>query len=402
MFSVVYIWCVTVFLVFCEVSQASPAISVQRESSRSILLSFPTTSDKSYQIYSSADLLVWKVLGSPVAGSGKSVGLKVDVLDRAQFFKVKEMMPITLRIQRAANQRITISFRTELGKKYQLFLSSDLSQWEAWGDLFNGTGDALTLQSIEPTDTFFKVEEVEVFPIANMVRIPAGTFVMGSPPTEKDRDLDEDPLTHVTLTTGFWMSKYEVTQREYQALMGENPSWFPGDLNLPVEQVTWKEATAYCARLTDLERATGRLPADFAYRLPTEAEFEYAARAGTSTRYSFGDDLDYSKIGDYAWYEANSGDKTHPVGQKLPNAWGLYDLHGNVWEWCLDWYGDRYPGGNVGNPTGAATGVARVFRGGGWDYTAASCRSAFRNNVSPTRGIKFLGFRIVLAPILTP
>ncbi len=250
----------------------------------------------------------------------------------------------------------------------------------------------------------------------HLVWITAGTFTMGSPATEKDRNSNEGPQTVVTITKGFWMAKYETTQGEYQSVMGSNPSYFTGDLQRPVEQVSWSDATNYCGKLTERERAAGRLPAGYEYRLPTEAEWEYACRAGTMTRFSYGDDPGNTSLKDYAWYVDNSyatikppgvsedyfGDghyyTTHPVGKKLPNAWGLYDMHGNVWEWCQDWYADLLPGGSVSDPRGPNTGSYRVDRGGGWGHYSWRCRSACRDNDWPVLRHYALGFRPVLAP----
>jgi formylglycine-generating enzyme required for sulfatase activity len=299
---------------------------------------------------------------------------------------------------------VKISFESKAGKKYVIYSSVDLTSWATSGVLVEGTGATVTF-NYDPAKSgisFFRVEEIGINPVPNMVWIAPGTFKMGSPLTEQDRDVDEDPVTEVTLTRGMWMGKFEVTQREYEEIMGLNPSWFRGDSSLPVEQVAWKEAVAYCARLTERERLAGRLPSNFAYRLPTEAEFEYAARAGASTRFSYGDDPDYSNLGNYAWYMSNSTNMTHNVGLKTANAFGLHDMQGNVWEWCLDWYTDRYPGGKVQDPTGPSTGLVRAFRGGGWDYIGASCRAAYRNNVSPTRRSRYLGFRVVLSALFTP
>jgi formylglycine-generating enzyme required for sulfatase activity len=150
----------------------------------------------------------------------------------------------------------------------------------------------------------------------NMVFIPPGTFRMGSLTNEADRVDDEGPQTAVTISRGFWMGKYELTRGEYLALMGSNPSGFPGDSNRPLENVSWNDATNYCGQLTKRERAVGRIATNSVYRLPTEAEWEYACRAGTSTPFSYGDDPGYTKLTDYAWYYANSGETTHPVGQK--------------------------------------------------------------------------------------
>ncbi len=231
----------------------------------------------------------------------------------------------------------------------------------------------------------------------NMVFIPPGTFMMGTPTNEVDRWDDEGPQTAVTISRGFWMGRYEVTQGEFLAVMGSNPSNFTGDSNRPVEQVTWYDATNYCTMLTQRDRAAGRIAMNSVYRLPTEAEWEYACRAWTSPRFSYGDDPGYTNLTDYGWYEGNSGGTTHPVGQKLSNPWGSYDMHGNVWEWCQDWYG-AYPGGIAVDPQGTATVTARVIRGGSWRHSADRCRSAYRSFSPPDfRGIA-IGFRVVLAP----
>ncbi|MEI6786537.1 MAG: SUMF1/EgtB/PvdO family nonheme iron enzyme, partial [Verrucomicrobiota bacterium] len=230
------------------------------------------------------------------------------------------------------------------------------------------------------------------------VWIPPGTFTMGSPPTEVDRFDSEGPQTAVTISRGFWMGKYEVTQGEYESVRGTNPSWFTGDPNRPVEQVSWQDATAYCDALTQQERAAGRIPRGYDYRLPTEAEWEYACRAGTSTRFSYGDDHGYTNLINYGWWDGNNGGTTHPVGQKLPNPWGLHEMHGNVWEWCQDWWSESLPGGIAVDPQGPATGPGRMGRGGGWDYNAKLCRSAFRAHFGgPGSWFVDVGFRIVLA-----
>jgi formylglycine-generating enzyme required for sulfatase activity len=181
--------------------------------------------------------------------------------------------------------------------------------------------------------------------------------------------------------------------------MGSNPSWYTGDTNRPVETVSWYAATNYCAKLTARERAAGRLPAGWEYRLPTEAEWEYACRAGSTNRFSYGDDPGYTELANYAWYTSNSGGTTHAVGGKLPNQWGLYDMYGNVWEWCLDWYAGALPGGSVTNPQGPATGSFRVDRGGCWDSFPLDCRSANRSWSGPGFLIFILGFRVALVAV---
>lgn len=231
----------------------------------------------------------------------------------------------------------------------------------------------------------------------SFVWIPPGTFIMGSPANEVDKDSDERPQTEVTLTHGFWMSKHPTTQEEYQLVMGRNPSFFKSNDRRPVEQVRWNDAVDYCAKITLRMHEAGRLPTGFECRLPTEAEWEYACRAGSKSKFFFGDD--YANLGQYAWFVGNSGKMTQPVEKKLPNAWGLHDMHGNVWEWCLDWYSDSLPGGNLTNPRGPSTGLRRVNRGGGWFSIGWYCRSASRFYVWAVDKMNGLGFRPVIAPI---
>ena len=232
-------------------------------------------------------------------------------------------------------------------------------------------------------------------PGTRFVWLPAGQFMLGSPDNEQDRNSDEGPQTLVSLTHGFWMGRYEVTQGEYQSVMGSNPSAITGDTNRPVENVSWHDATNYCGRLTQQERAAGRLSAAWEYRLPTEAQWEYAARAGTTNRFSFGNDPGYTKLGNYAWYDANHEGTTHAVGGKLPNQWGLYDTYGNVWELCLDWYG-TYAGGTAIDPQGPPTGSERVGRGGGYYSSPRLCRSSFRFRNDPVYLFSGQGFRMAL------
>ena len=253
-------------------------------------------------------------------------------------------------------------------------------------------------------------------PISNtvnldMVWIKPGTFMMGSPIGEIGRGMyvNTDETRHkVTLTKGYWLGKYEVTQAQYKAIMRENPSGFIDDNN-PVENVSWFDATNFCAKLTAIEKAAGRLPAGYEYTLPTEAQWEYACRAGTTSAFNNGTDIPtWDQVGEVlcpnleplAWYYYDRGTNdrgsSHPVGQKEPNAWGLYDMHGNVWEWCLDWYAD-YPTTAVTDPTGPSTGSVRIRRGGSWFYAAALCRSAHRSAVVPEANTdRFLGFRVAL------
>lgn len=235
---------------------------------------------------------------------------------------------------------------------------------------------------------------------AGMVWISPGKFVMGSPLGEAGRGSDEDPQTEVRISHGFWMGQREVTQGEYLAVIGSNPSNFQGDTNRPVEKVNWHEARAYCARLTEQARERGDLPPGYIYRLPTEAEWEYAARAGTTTRYSHGDDPTDASLHQYAWFIGNSDSSSQPVGRLKPNPWGLHDMHGNVWEWCLDLWAGSYPGGSVTDPVGATQGWLRVARGGSWLYNPDFCRSANRDDYGPEIRCSDIGFRVVLGPEL--
>lgn len=243
-------------------------------------------------------------------------------------------------------------------------------------------------------------------PPSGMAFIPAGSFTMGSPVSEPVRFPNEQVQHTVTLTNGFYLGKYPVTQGQYLAVVGSNPSYFQTidengnpispDLNRPVEQVSWNDATNYCARLTQSDRVAGRIPSTWAYRLPTEAERECACRAGTTTAFHFGSAIHGGMANFDGRYEYDATtyygeiiitnspvwlQRTTTVGSYAPNAYGLYDMHGNVMDWCQDWYG-----------------VARVARGGSWGGDGRVCRSAFRLGVDPTSRVNYLGFRVVLAP----
>jgi formylglycine-generating enzyme required for sulfatase activity len=217
-----------------------------------------------------------------------------------------------------------------------------------------------------------------------LVPIPAGEFQMGSPDSDSNAFRFEKPQHLVKITKPFYLNVYEVTQQQYEKVMGSKPSHFKGPQN-PVEQVSWNDAVEFCRKLSEQESVE--------YRLPTEAEWEYACRAGTTTKYSFGDSE--SELGDYAWYSENASGTTHPVGGKKPNAWGLYDMHGNVFEWCQDWYGDYHRAATVTDPTGPSNGSYRVYRGGGWGSDSVNCRSAYRDGNSPVIRRDYLGFRVV-------
>ena len=219
-----------------------------------------------------------------------------------------------------------------------------------------------------------------------LIEIPAGTFTMG----------EGGDAVAGTLTQPFWLGKTEVTQGQWQQVMGTEP-WVGEDNVLtdkdcPVTYVSWDDATAFCQELTEIERKAGKLKADEEYRLATEAEWEYACRAGTTTAYSFGDDE--KQLGEYAWFDGNTAGEqyAHKVGLKQSNPWDLHDMHGNVWEWCSDWYDGPLPGGT--DPVGPGEGSSRVARGGNWRYSPDICRSAGRSNGDPSARGSSLGFRV--------
>ena len=232
-----------------------------------------------------------------------------------------------------------------------------------------------------------------------MVLLPGGRFTMGD-------DKEPDATPHEVVVSAFYIDKHLVTQAEYQKVTGKNPSRWKADDN-PVEQVRWSDAVRYCnarSRLDGLEPCYDlqTWECNFGangYRLPTEAEWEYACRAGADTAYCFGDGP--SQLKDYAWFKDNSGSKPHPVGQKRPNLWGLYDMHGNVWQWCNDFYKvDYYQESPQESPKGPKTGETKVVRGGAWKFSADSCRSGYRYNEDPGYvdacfGYDIYGFRCV-------
>ena len=259
--------------------------------------------------------------------------------------------------------------------------------------------------------------------LGTLMPIPTGTFMMGSPGTEPNRNSDE--TQHSVTLSVFYMGKYEITQEQYEAVMGNNPSNFKSGAaagenqgKRPVEQVSWYDAIVFCNKLSMMEGLTpaysiggntnpsvwGAAPTSSnstwdavvcnwnanGYRLPTEAEWEYACRAGTTTAYNTGDMMS----DDTGWYYDNSNNITHEVGKKPANAYGLYDMHGNVWEWCWDWYGS-YGSAAQTDPVGASSGSYRMLRGGGWNSSAQHMRSAYRNFYNPSDRFNSLGFRLV-------
>ena len=228
-----------------------------------------------------------------------------------------------------------------------------------------------------------------------LVRIDAGAFVMGSPRTEKERYENEGPQRQVTISKPFYMGITEVTQAQWRVVMSTEP-WKgkeyakPGD-NYPAGNITWTEALAFC---TALSKKTG-----VCVRLPTEAEWEYACRAGTTSAYCFGNTV--SRLGGYAWYKGNAESKgemyAHCAGRKTPNQWGLYDMHGNTWEWCSDWYAARYAKADTRDPKGPLAGELRVLRGGSWWDRPEFCRAASRFFCTPPIPYINHGFRVVVS-----
>ena len=305
-----------------------------------------------------------------------------------------------------------LKWESSVGERYYLLRRRALAAegWQAVNGvpLMSSSNRVTLVDTNDQSARFYKVLKLEtgLEPITNMVWIAAGTFTMGSPESEAEREPDEGPQTEVTFSQAFWMGKFEVTQLDYRELMGHHETWSPGGLN-PVDRVSWDDAVAYCAALTARERQAQRLPEGYSYRLPTEAEWEYTCRAGTTTALHYGSKLRSGMANFYGQFEYDSSVGTvfnpagtddwssFPVGSYEPNAWGLYDMHGNIREWCLDGKG-VYPGGSVVDPVGRAS-SDRVNRGGSWWSEGRYCRSADRYAHLQGQPVNFIGFRIVLA-----
>jgi formylglycine-generating enzyme required for sulfatase activity len=300
----------------------------------------------------------------------KSLGLKIELIPK-------------LTVEGTVGQSAIVEWASEL-----------IGPWTAWSNIVVGAEGTVLVDLTPGAASRFYRAKVNLKPAGpdGFVWIAPGTFVMGSPASEEGREPDEDQHT-VTLTQGYWFSDHEVTQAEYLAVMGSNPSKFTGDLNRPVERVSWNDALLYCHRLTERERAAGLITSQQAYRLPTEAEWEYAARAGTRG-------ARHGELDVVAWWRGNSGNQTHPVKQKPANVWGLHDMLGNVFEWCSDWYGD-YPTTTEGvtDPTGPSWNSVRVMRGGSYSYVAMGARSADRLMNGPETNNDGYGFRPVLSAV---
>ena len=320
-----------------------------------------------------------------------------------------------LAVQRVGgNLRLTVT--GEVGSPCTIQYATNLSGTAPWLFLTNSTlaGSPLIVTNPVATNSDTRFYRVAIVAPTNAPWISAGTFLMGSPTNESARGSDETRHS-VTISKGFYMSKYLVTQSNYIVLMATNPSWFATshgftqDLNRPVEQVRWSDATNYCGKLTQQERLSGRIFTNWVYRLPTEAEWEFACRAGTTNAFNYGINLlsgmaNFNGQSEYYGNVGNSNNpsgtflqRTSPVGNYQSNARGLYDMTGNVWEWCQDWYAS-FATNSVTDPQGPASGSARVFRGGAFNATGAACRSASRDKYNPAAGFNTVGFRVVLAP----
>ena len=301
----------------------------------------------------------------------------------------------------------------DLGSACALQFSTNLSASAAWQTLSNFTllNSPTTVQDPSLATNQQGFYRVKLVAPTNAAWIPAGTFTMGSPTNELLRVVTETQHV-VTLTKSFHLGKFPVTQGSYLSVMNTNPSYFTpangfsADLNRPVEQVSWSDATNYCAKLTQSEQAAGRIFTNWLYRLPTEAEWEYACRAGTTTPFYTGTNLLSGMANFNVQFEYVGGvltnssggtalNRTTTVGSYAPNARGLYDMAGNVWEWCADWSGS-YSTNSVTDPQGPASGTKRVLRGGAFNATGNECRSAFRNSAPPNTAVNTIGFRVLL------
>jgi formylglycine-generating enzyme required for sulfatase activity len=294
------------------------------------------------------------------------------------------------------NLRVRIAFAVALGVSWPLKAGlaqnkTDAKPKGASSDLVGNAAGEVREQS------GFKIK---------LIWCPPGKFTMGSPQAEADRRSSEDQ-TEVTFTKGFWLGQTELNQGNWQAVMKTKPwkgeATVKEGADFPATKMSWNDAAEFCKKLTEQERKAKRLPADWEYALPTEAQWEYACRAGTTTAFSFGDDR--AQMSDYAWWgglvDSGNAEKeqyVHKGGLKKPNAWGFFDMHGNVYEWCRDRYSKKLAGGD--DPTGPATGENHVYRGGSWVWGPDRARSAFRRSSDlPDEVNNDLGFRVALVSV---
>lgn len=296
--------------------------------------------------------------------------------------------------------KAVINWEAGAGEQFEVQNKTSLDAL-AWSDMgsitnTNSTGFmAANIDSIQQPQQYFRLRKIPPMPVSDsMVWISPGTFQMGTPESDANRTIFELPQFQITMTNGFFISRCEVTQWQYQNIMSHNPCLWRGSLDQPVENVSWYDARSFCAKFTDQERRNGRISNGFYYRLPTEAEWEYAARAGTTSLYGFGNDS--TLLEQHGWYVANA-DVPSPVGLLSTNSWGLSDVHGNVYEWCWDWIGQA-PSGPVTNYMGATNGAYHGLRGGSWKSPATECRSSWRKGYGPSYRDMTVGFRMVLVP----
>jgi formylglycine-generating enzyme required for sulfatase activity len=322
-----------------------------------------------------------------------------------------EIFVIAPPVETSISRAVSINILTDENFRYQLYRSTDMENWEEVGAPFNGEGKVISVfQHTSRFDNYFyKADVIGLISNANtlndisvgnlgitMKKIPEGTFLMGSPANENLRDPDEGPQTEVTITKTYWVSSHEVTQSQFETIMSFNPSDFSGS-NSPVESVTWEEAMDFCNKLNQRYAEQNIIPEGYHFTLPSEAQWEKACRAGTESIYYFGNSS--VPLGDHAWFATNSSNRTHSVGGKLPNPAGLYDIAGNVLEWCLDSWKSSHPGGRVVDYVNITNSSNRVIRGGGFEDGANGCRSAYRKYRSQSGRYNFVGFRIALSPI---
>jgi sulfatase modifying factor 1 len=314
-----------------------------------------------------------------------------------------------------ASGKAALTVSAEAGSPCTVQFATNLPATE-WFPLTNATLATGSVQVTDPQtpagERFYRA----LIPVpTNMVWVPAGSFVMGSPTNEIQRSTNE--LQHpVSFTNGFFVARFLVTQSNWISMMGTNPSYFvpsngfTADLNRPVEEVNWFDASNYCFALTRQQQGGGQIFTNWFYRLPTESEWEYACRAGTTNAFYLGDNLLSGQANFNGMYEYLDGvgdtndasgvelGRTSDVGAYAPNAFGLYDMAGNVWEWCQDWF-TNYPVGAVTDPQGPTNGLERVFRGGTLNAVGHLCRSAQRDLASPTTAVNTIGFRVVLSSV---
>ena len=345
-------------------------------------------------------------LNIQAASSDKTLDLMLKIVNRRK--EVKQKLEKLLKKQKKEEQKRFANLKRLKGdikkrdiQKYQEIISSPFGKdmkadaMKAMGKKYPEMEEIIKAGGIKELPAEKGAKNTIKQKIMEFVLIKPGTFIMGSRFDEPMRDDDE--IRHkVTLTKKIRIQATEVTQSQWKEIMGNNPSYFKDCAdNCPVERVSWNDCREFIRRLNKREGAAK-------YRLPTEAEWEYVCRAGGLTAFADGE-MTGRRCGhdpildEMGWYCGNSGKMTHPVGQRQPNKWGIFDMHGNVWEWCEDWYG-KYPSGHVTDPSGPSSGRRRVFRGGGWLHNISHCRSANRFRDNPDFSSRYIGFRLVKTP----